>query len=436
MKLKSIFFLITVFTCYFNYQSHAAWVLRHFFRNPEYLRNEWFKAAAKGNLHKIKEFIHDDVDINMQNKVGETALILAAKNRREDVVKFLLDLPGIKKNIQFKEADSILTNVVYNGHENIVKFILQIPGVNVNIRNDSDPCQTPLLEAAWNGRVNIVKLLLESPNININAQDNFSRTALMGACATACYGHEEVVKLLLTAPGIDVNVQNSIGETALFYAILNNKPYLTQLLLADSRTKINLQNNSGKTALMVAMESNKDLYVKFITDKVSELTAKAFEAIKDQDLEALKKIIERIGVDTVVDSEGNTLLDKAFATNNAQIIEYFLQNSEDPRELLAHLPFEFINPTSPVFEYIVDLAYGQSTQQREAKSKEQSADSVPTSPDGLPLTVNPMHSAKSCAVCSTETDQLCAKCKKVYYCSRACQKADWKNHKSVCIAPT
>jgi hypothetical protein len=44
---------------------------------------------------------------------------------------------------------------------------------------------------------------------------------------------------------------------------------------------------------------------------------------------------------------------------------------------------------------------------------------------------------KSCAKCnasSTETHplKLCGNCKIVNYCNQACQKADWKTHKSVC----
>lgn len=37
-----------------------------------------------------------------------------------------------------------------------------------------------------------------------------------------------------------------------------------------------------------------------------------------------------------------------------------------------------------------------------------------------------------CAVCGKEAPYRCTHCKNVRYCSRECQKADWKTHKPIC----
>ncbi len=41
-------------------------------------------------------------------------------------------------------------------------------------------------------------------------------------------------------------------------------------------------------------------------------------------------------------------------------------------------------------------------------------------------------SAKKCGVCGNEGTQLCSGCNNKRYCSRECQKSDWKSHKSTC----
>lgn len=38
-----------------------------------------------------------------------------------------------------------------------------------------------------------------------------------------------------------------------------------------------------------------------------------------------------------------------------------------------------------------------------------------------------------CSICKKENVKLCGKCGSIYYCGSACQKIDWKKHKSVCV---
>jgi hypothetical protein len=40
-----------------------------------------------------------------------------------------------------------------------------------------------------------------------------------------------------------------------------------------------------------------------------------------------------------------------------------------------------------------------------------------------------------CAVCGAPADSLCAGCKKVAYCSSACQRTHWPTHKAICKKP-
>ncbi len=40
-----------------------------------------------------------------------------------------------------------------------------------------------------------------------------------------------------------------------------------------------------------------------------------------------------------------------------------------------------------------------------------------------------------CKVCQKVSTSQCARCRQVTYCSRECQKANWKTHKVQCVPP-
>lgn len=66
----------------------------------------------------------------------------------------------------------------------------------------------------------------------------------------------------------------------------------------------------------------------------------------------------------------------------------------------------------------------------------------PNQPSSVPAPSTPftLHTTSCCAKCQTDGSQLvnglkaCAKCHPTRYCSRECQKADWKEHKKTCSA--
>jgi hypothetical protein len=43
-----------------------------------------------------------------------------------------------------------------------------------------------------------------------------------------------------------------------------------------------------------------------------------------------------------------------------------------------------------------------------------------------------MDSKEPCEICNKPSSFKCSVCKKVYYCSKKCQKENWKYHKGMC----
>lgn len=423
----------------------------------EQLTQSWLEAGLNGNIDIVRALI-GVVDINVHDKNGNAALLLAAFYGHENIVKLLLEQRSINVNFKNKAGITALMFACIKGHENIVKLLLARPGINVNARSIAEDTslisdkwetfithKTALIFAAQNGHENIVKLLLAVPEIDINAYDGLCDTAIKRAASN---GHENIVKLFLNIKSIVLKPEN--GCSAFFRAVQGNHPTIVKLflqhhtfnvndeehpgtlqhaawngfeisakMLIDAGVNIYYKNAGRYSALMHAAQQNHESIVTLIKDKMKK---DAYIAIQRHDLERLKTIIEYGGED-IVDWDGSTLLDKAFEAQSPEIIFYLLQKAQDPQQLLARIPFEHANPTSDLFKFFLGLAYGE------------------TSPfiqntDGIKVLETQQKLKKAdvkCQICDKEASLLCSKCKKIYYCSSACQKAGWKSHKSICV---
>lgn len=374
---------------------------------------KWFDAIRSGHLSLVQEFAQK-VEINSRdyfNMSEYTALLTAVTAKHEHIVKFLLTIPGIdvnSKNNFGTTALQIASGTIPN--IKIVHMLLAVPSIDINAQDNRG--NTALILAAQENQAHIIKLLLHNTNtaVNTNIQDNYGDTALFKAIEE---GHNDCARLLLEVPDIDINIQNINGHTALLKAAFHGNEYIIKLLLQVPKLNLMAQDKLGHTATMIAQLNKRNNIVQLIQHKIAELILLVSDAISNKNFEKCKLLIAQIGADIVIDDAGNTLLDKAFVANCPEIIEYILVHAKDPRQLLARFPFEFINPTTPIFKYIMDLAYSKNIVTKKRKYSEL-LDAV-------------------CAHCKkTSCVGRCAFCKAVYYCSAECQKADWLTHKNNC----
>lgn len=223
--------------------------------------------------------------------------------------------------------------------------------------------QDPALALQWfsaakNGNLRLLKKLIGK--IDVNLQDCFNWNALMVATH---HGKDDVAKLLLQMPNINVNAQNNFGDTALIKTALFDHTNIAKLLLQIPNIKLNLKDNVGKTALEWAKWYKRKTIVALIENKIQELAKIALDAFNKNDISAVKSIIDQIGIENIIDKDGNSLLHKAFEKNMEEFVIFLLKTVKEPRELLnlrnksGHIALELINPTSPLFCLCIELAY-------------------------------------------------------------------------------
>ena len=136
--------------------------------------SELIDASNIGDEKKVKELLETDININIKDDDGYTAL----------------------------------THSVYGGYLKCVKLLIK-KDANVNIKDNNG--YTALMEATTHGHIEIVKVLLEN-GADPNIRDNKGYTALMIAADTE---NPEIVKVLLEN-GADPNIiNNQYNTTAL-----------------------------------------------------------------------------------------------------------------------------------------------------------------------------------------------------------------------------
>lgn len=194
-----------------------------------------------------------EIDVNLKNKNQSTpldCLILLDLHRAEArlaAISALLEKP-VNINEQNREGNTALLLAI-KLLPSAVPLLLRQPGIDVNIANNQG--ETPLL-CAVRYQLSLPRLsaLLEKP-MKINAQNREGNTALHLAIQLL----PTAVPLLLRQPGINLNIANGYGETPLHFAV--RYQLSLKLLLAEKEIDVNPDTNSSLTPLHLAMLYNR-----------------------------------------------------------------------------------------------------------------------------------------------------------------------------------
>ena len=240
------------------------------------------------------------------SSTGLPPLHSAASRGHVEVIKALLEKPGIQVNEKDVYSCTPLHWASQHGHVEVVKELLKAPGILVSETNEYGA--TPLHLAAMMNNLEIVRMLLEA-GINVNEKNNQGFTATQLA---AQWGHVKVIELivnhikrvgvsgghqasnskvndlnnqllvaaengdlakikeLLKQPGIDVNCKDQHARTPLHLAVIKVHSEVAEVLVTDSRVDVNAKDRDGRSPLYFAThydydyetESNEKLHEK------------------------------------------------------------------------------------------------------------------------------------------------------------------------------
>jgi ankyrin repeat protein len=192
---------------------------------------------------------HTKLDGDLPNKKGEQFMHLAAaKWGIETFNRVTAKCLPRSGNVQAANGETVLHIAARVGDIDIIKRLLDIPGIDLNVQDEVG--QSPLHLSCGKGHISVVQTLLNDPFTHINARDAWRQTPLHLACKE---GHLEIVRLLLNHFHVDVEAADLRGWTPLHYASQSalGEPIVRALLpFTLDIDKQGLAN--GETALHVA----------------------------------------------------------------------------------------------------------------------------------------------------------------------------------------
>lgn len=208
----------------------------------------------------VIEFCIDcGADVNHRDENNVTALYNACKRSDVELVRYLLQQPGIKVN-GYGDNIPLLKTI----NQEIIEMLIKA-GADINIKSSTNiTLLYRLCTSAGNGQI---EFLLQQPGINVNGSGYFHPILSL-------YLDLNIVKKLVEA-GANINVQNSYGETPIVSAI-KLKRYDVVKFLASKGADLTIKDSKGKTVYDYITEFNIDQSILqsnygFVFDKFSSL---------------------------------------------------------------------------------------------------------------------------------------------------------------------
>ncbi|XP_057576183.1 inversin isoform X9 [Hippopotamus amphibius kiboko] len=248
-------------------QSNFAETVKVFLKHPSVKddsdlegRTSFMWAAGKGSDDVLRTMLSlkSDIDINMADKYGGTALHAAALSGHVSTVKLLLE-----NNAQVDATDVMKHTPLFRacemGHKDVIQTLIK-GGARVDLVDQDG--HSLLHWAALGGNADVCQILIEN-KINPNVQDDAGRTPLQ----CAAYGGYINCMAVLMENHADPNIQDKEGRTALHWSCNNGYLDAIKLLLDFAAFPNQMENNEERyTPLDYALLGERHEVIQFMLE--------------------------------------------------------------------------------------------------------------------------------------------------------------------------
>ncbi len=205
-------------------------------------------AVERNNLSQVENLISQKATLELvDERTGQTGLILAAKNGSTEIVRSLVRA-GADLNATDNEWKTALFWSRNKGHAAITSILLDAGAVN-----------QPLLDAVRENNLVQIRNLI-SEGANLEELNQYRETPLLIAVQK---GYTQIVSALIQA-GADVDARNKQNNTALHLAAQEGQNRIVSALI-DAKVDLDSKNSNGATAIILAVQKNHASVVQLLT---------------------------------------------------------------------------------------------------------------------------------------------------------------------------
>ncbi|KAI0399537.1 ankyrin repeat-containing domain protein [Xylaria palmicola] len=275
--------------------------------------DEFFNAIRADDLPRVRDLVHEGVNVDAIGGDGQPALCVAARTKNFEMVKLLVDKGANVNNVGTHDWTP-LCGAVYGGHFEIVEFLVR----NGASTNDTAGCPA-IFHAARAGMIEITKLLLDhGANANAIYDDEL---LLHDAIFSTGPARLEIIKILVDN-GADFNQPGmgygcALHAAAAIAARRQTGPEVVKFLI-DKGADVNFQDKFQQTALHHTQQPDTDIYA----------PSKPSSPI-------IQLLLENGASPNAGDDIGTTPFDLAVRFRNSEIVRLMLPKMDRPPSLPA-----------------------------------------------------------------------------------------------------
>lgn len=289
-------------------------------------------AVKQGHTEIVKALLQDDrTDVNLQDKTGDTALMIAV-NSQPKMVELLLYSGRADPRITNRQGWTPLSRAARDVYSDVDLLLARHLRLILDGENDAEHCQHVFFYAAIMGQVDIVQYLVNyfGHNLDPNAGGRqFGRGAFSIAAAN---GRVDVVKFLLEWKSTEPNLQTPWKrQTPLFTAAVDGNEEIVEALTGCERVGLDISDVHGTTPLAAAAETGRGRIVRLLLNVSRPVDPNSVDengqtpllnAALFGDLDVVELLLDAPGIDPQFkDSEGRTPLELAEENGNRDIVQ-------------------------------------------------------------------------------------------------------------------